>query len=172
VNAANPSPPIRAIVVMGPSGTGKSTLAQALAQSLQWHFIEGDELHPPANVAKMRAGHALDEADRSPWLARVAQRLALHAEDGTCVVATCSALRRGHRDLLREHHPALLFVLPALPREWLAQRMAAREGHYMPASLLDSQLSTFEPPRPDERVLVIDGSQPVAVQVELVSQRL
>jgi gluconokinase len=163
--------PIRAIVVMGPSGTGKSTLAQALAVSLGWRFIEGDDLHPPANVARMRSGQPLDDADRAPWLERIAGMLATPG-DAAGVVATCSALKRRYRDLLRQRHPALLFVLPVLTREALAQRMAARSGHYMPASLLDSQLAALEPPQPDELALVIDGHEPVDLQVQRIRSRL
>lgn len=162
---------IRGIVVMGPSGSGKSTLGVALAQSLGWRFIEGDDLHPASNVEKMRSGQPLDDADRAPWLARVANRLGT-ADDAEGVVASCSALKRSYRNMLREGNPQLLFVLPQLAREELVLRMRARGGHYMPASLLDSQLAALEPLQPDEMFLILDGQLPLPEQIERVRGRL
>jgi len=136
---------------MGVSGTGKSTIGRALAEALGLPFVEGDDLHPPANVAKMAAGIPLTDADRAPWLDLVAARLA-----GSPAVVACSALRRIYRDRLRADAPNLALVYLHGAREVLAARMAARPGHFMPTSLLDSQLATLEPPEPDENALAVD----------------
>jgi len=161
----------RAVVIMGPSGSGKSTLGLALAQHLSWDFIDGDGLHPPGNVAKMAAGLPLDDTDREPFLRAVAQ--AIRERPGPCVVA-CSALKRQYRDLLREIvDPAspneLLFVLPRAKRATLAARLAGRRGHFMPESLLDSQLATLEEPTGDERALIIDAEIPTPLQLEAIA---
>lgn len=155
-----------AIVVMGVSGAGKSTLGQALADALGCRFVEGDALHPAANVAKMAAGIPLDDADRRPFLENVAAALAARRGDG--VVASCSALKRGYRDLLRSIAGPIVFVLPTLTRETLAARIAARAHHFMPAALLDSQLATLDPPGPDENAVTVDGTLPIEVQVAAV----
>jgi gluconokinase len=147
----------RAVVVMGVSGTGKSTIGRALADALRLPFVEGDDLHPPANVAKMAAGIPLTDADRAPWLDLVAARLA-----GPPAVVACSALRRIYRDRLRMDAPDLALVYLHGTRELLAGRMAARPGHFMPTSLLDSQLATLEPPTPDENALAVDVVLPPA----------
>lgn len=149
--------PLR-IVVMGVSGCGKSTVAQALAARLVLPFIEGDDLHPPQNVARMAAGTPLTDADRHGWLQALAERLAAAADTGA--VATCSALKRGYRDLLRARVPGLRWVYLAGEPALLAQRLQARNGHYMPASLLQSQLDTLEPPRPDEAPITVTISLP------------
>ena len=154
-----------AIVVMGVSGCGKSTLGQALATRLGTPFIEGDALHPPANIAKMAAGVPLDDTDRQPFLEAVADSL---RAAGPGAVAACSALKRQYRDLLRSHAGRVVFVLPTTDRALLATRMTARQGHFMPTTLLDSQLATLEPPTPDEQAICIDGSLPTTAQVEAV----
>jgi 6-phosphogluconate dehydrogenase len=161
----------RAIVIIGASGSGKSTLAQALARRLGWSFIEGDSLHPPANVAKMASGISLDDADRAPFLRAVAQAI---GEAGGPVVVACSALKRSYRDVLRDlTGPAvLLFVWPRLYRDTLAARLTGRAGHFMPVTLLDSQLAAFEAPGPDEHALAIDGTAATADQVDSVLQTL
>jgi gluconokinase len=151
------------IVVMGVSGAGKTTLGRALAQALGWHFVEGDDLHPPANVAKMRSGTPLTDADRAPWIAAIGKELADRRASG--VVVACSALRREHRDALRAAAGDLSFVLPVLSRESLESRMAARTSHFMPASLLDSQLLAFEPPGDGERVVRVPGTESIEEQV-------
>jgi gluconokinase len=138
-----------AIVVMGPMAAGKTTLAKKLADALALPFIEGDDLHAPASVAKMRAGVALDDEDRWPWLARVGAGL----KGGG--VAACSALARRHRNALRAAAGRqVLFVCLDVPREELARRLAAREGHFASPRLLDSQLAALEPPQADERAVV------------------
>ncbi|MEI8264484.1 MAG: gluconokinase [Betaproteobacteria bacterium] len=141
------------VVVMGVSGCGKSTVGRLLAQQLGVAFIEGDELHPPRNVALMASGTSLTDEDRVDWLASVGSTLA-RTQGGA--VASCSALRRRYRDQLRHSVPDLVFIHLHGPRELLAQRLAQRKGHYMPASLLDSQLQTLEPPSADESALTFD----------------
>jgi carbohydrate kinase (thermoresistant glucokinase family) len=151
----------RAIVVMGVSGCGKSTLAEGIAAALGWRFVEGDDLHPPANVAKMAAGIPLDDEDRAPFLDNVAA--AIRAADG--VVASCSALKRRYRDRLRAQAGELVFVLPMLDRADLLARMTQRANHFMPASLLDSQLAALELPGEDERAILVDGTATPEAQV-------
>lgn len=158
------------IIVMGPSANGKTTLARALAQALQARYLEGDELHPAANVEKMRAGVALDDADRAPWLDAMGRALCQHPAQA--VVATCSALKRRYRDQLRAAAGPLHFVHPVVSRQALSQRLAVRSGHYMPASLLDSQLADLEPLTVDEPGFVVDGAASVDSLVELVRSRL
>jgi gluconokinase len=147
---------------MGVSGTGKTTVATALAEALGWTFIEGDDLHPPANIAKMSAGVPLDDDDRRPWLQAVASLQAFHHAEGISTVLTCSALKRPYRDVLREGVPVgtVSFVHLAAPFEVLRARMESRE-HFMPASLLQSQLDTLEPLGPDEQGTVVDVSPPL-----------
>jgi carbohydrate kinase (thermoresistant glucokinase family) len=149
--------PRPAIVVMGVCGCGKSTVGRLLAATLALPFVEGDELHPQANVDKMASGTPLTDADRAGWLDAIAQRLA-SAHSG--VVVSCSALKRRYRDRLRADAPRLRFVHLHGPRALLEQRLAARRGHYMPAALLDSQLQTLEAPAPDERAIVLTIDAP------------
>jgi gluconokinase len=166
------SPLPAAIIVMGVSGAGKTTLGQALAARLRHRFIEGDALHPPANVAKMSAGSPLDDEDRWPWLRACAAELAEAARQGGGVLA-CSALKRRYRDLLRERVGApVLFVLPELPVADLRRRLGERRGHYMPPGLLDSQLAALEPPDADEPVVSSDATRPVAAQLAALLGRL
>jgi len=158
-----------AIVVMGVSGAGKSTLAQALAGRLGFAFLEGDALHPPGNVEKMSAGIALTDADRAPWLDAIGRRIADYAQAGDGVVAACSALRRAYRSrLAAASGMPLAFVLLDLPPQILAERLTHRPGHFMPASLLQSQLATLEPPGPEEDALVLSGTRPVDELVDAV----
>ncbi|MFO1402661.1 MAG: gluconokinase [Steroidobacteraceae bacterium] len=153
----------RTLVVMGVSGCGKTTLARALAAALGWDFVEGDTLHPEANLARMAAGIPLGDADRQPFLERVAD--ALRAGRPRGVVVTCSALKRRYRDLIRARAGDVRFVLPVLDRARIAARLALRRDHFMPAALLDSQFADFEPPAPDERVVEIDGGADTGTQV-------
>lgn len=150
---------------MGVSGCGKSTVGEALAARLGLPFVEGDELHPPENVARMRAGTPLTDADRASWLDRVAGALA--AAEGGAVVS-CSALKRSYRDRLRRAAPDVRFVHLHGPEPLLAARMAARSGHYMPPSLLASQLQTLEPPGADEHAVCLGIDIPTPVQVEAI----
>jgi gluconokinase len=158
---------LRSVVVMGVSGAGKSTVGRALADALALPFVEGDDLHPAANVSKMAAGIPLTDADRAPWLDLVAAELA-----GPPVILACSALRRVYRDRLRAVAPDLALVYLHGDRELLAARMAARPGHFMPTLLLDSQLATLEPPTPDENAIGMDVVLPPAEIVKRVITRL
>ncbi len=162
--------PASRIVVMGVSGCGKSTVGAALAQALGLRFVEGDSLHPPRNVALMAAGTPLTDEDRREWLEAVARVLADAAHDG--VVVSCSALKRSYRDLLRASAPDLTLVHLRGEPALLAERMAARKGHYMPASLLQSQLQTLEPPGADETVYTADVAEPPQRLVSQLFQRL
>lgn len=145
------------VVVMGVSGCGKTTVGRLLAQHLGVPFIEGDELHPARNVELMASGIALTDEDRSGWLDAVAAELARRPQGA---VASCSALRRRYRDRLRRAVPDLRFVHLQGDRTVLEGRLAKRRGHYMPASLLDSQLQTLEPPSADEQPLELDITEP------------
>jgi carbohydrate kinase (thermoresistant glucokinase family) len=147
-------PDVRRIVVMGVSGAGKSTVGEALAHRLGTPFVDADDLHPPANVEKMRSGTPLVDADRMPWLDLVGAALAEAPAPG--VVVACSALRRAYRDRLRAVAPDAVFVALEGDPELLAERMGARAGHFMPATLLASQLALYEAPAADERAVRVD----------------
>jgi hypothetical protein len=153
-----PSP--RVVIVMGVSGSGKSTVGLLLANLLNAAFVDADDLHPPANVQKMSAGEPLSDADRGPWLDAVAQQMARAAAEGRGLVVACSALKRAYRDRLRRATPALRLVWLTGPTSLIRDRLAARTGHFMPAALLESQLATLEPPTTDERPIVADVSPP------------
>lgn len=152
------------IVVMGVSGTGKSTLGALLAQTLGCPFLEGDDYHDSAAVEKMRAGRPLDDADRWPWLDRLGRALGEAAAANGCAVAACSALRRSYRErLIAAAGGRVRFVLLDNDRDELLRRLSDRPGHYMPPSLLDSQLDTLERPTSDEPVLTLRSSEAPAV---------
>lgn len=153
-----PAPPL--VVVMGVSGSGKSTVGAALATRLGVAFVDADGLHPAANVAKMRGGTPLTDADRDPWLDAVGAELARHSSTG--LVVACSALRRVYRDRLRHHAPGTAFLHLSGDRDILAGRMTGREGHYMPPALLDSQLATLEPLDAGETGASLDLDRSVA----------
>jgi len=141
------------LVVMGVSGSGKTTIARALSERLRVPFEDADDLHPEANVAKMRSGTPLTDEDRWPWLEVVGEWLADHADGG---VIACSALKRRYRDQLRHHCHGAEFLLLHGDPDLLLARLTARSGHYMPPSLLTSQLETLEPLAPDENGVVVD----------------
>jgi gluconokinase len=141
---------LASIVLMGAAGSGKSTVMAALVERLGWPSLEGDTLHPPANVARMAAGVALTDADRGPWLAAISAWIGEREAARSSSLVTCSALRRRYRDVLRAGHPSVWFVHLDVPESVLAERMARRSGHFMPPSLLESQLAALEPLGPDE----------------------
>lgn len=154
--AAGPEPrPV--VVVMGVSGSGKSTVGGLLAERLGVPYAEADDFHPAANIAKMSAGHPLDDADRAPWLDAIAQWIAGRGDRGG--VVSCSALRRRYRDRLRAGTTPVFFVHLDGSPELIAARLAARMQHFMPSGLLDSQFAALEPLAPDEAgaVVTIDG---------------
>ncbi len=152
----------RAIVVMGVSGCGKTSVAEGLAASLGAAFIEGDSLHPAANVEKMSRGIPLTDEDRWPWLDMIGRALADARAAGNGVVVSCSALRKVYRERLRSAAGGTLsFVFLRGSRDLLMTRMAAREGHFMPVSLLDSQLATLEDPSGEPGVVTVDIDAPV-----------
>ena len=141
---------------MGVSGSGKSLIGEALANALGVEFVEGDGYHPPENIRRMSSGIPLTDADRAQWLQALAARAAEASESGTGLVMTCSALKRSYRDILRAGASDLRFVFLKGERAVIAGRLASRRGHYMPASLLDSQIATLEEPSPDEDAWVCD----------------
>lgn len=145
------------LVVMGVSGSGKTTVAQRVAARLGWPYAEGDDFHPDSNVAKMRSGVPLQDEDRWPWLRAVAAWIGAHEQAGRSAVVTCSALKRSYRELLLAGHPSVFFVHVTVTPRMLRERVEHRHGHYMPPSLLASQLATLEPLAPDEPGLVLPG---------------
>ena len=161
--------PIPPIVIMGVSGAGKTVIGEALSTRLGCAFVDGDTLHPQANIDKMSAGHALDDADRAPWLDRIADWLSAHADGG---IVACSALKRRYRDRLRGAAPDAMFVLLDPPLEVLRQRTAHRAGHFMPTALLDSQLATLERPDADEHAIVVGDTGTIADAVAAIVSAL
>jgi carbohydrate kinase (thermoresistant glucokinase family) len=159
------------VVVMGVSGSGKSTVAALLAAALGCQFQEGDNLHPPENVAKMRSGTPLTDADRMPWLRKIAEEIDGWRARGECGVLTCSALKRYYRDIIIGDRRDVVLVYLKGSRELLHQRMAARHGHFMPVTLLDSQFATLEEPTPDEHPIIEDvEGKPADIAHEIVCQ--
>jgi gluconokinase len=158
------------LVVMGVSGSGKSTVGGVLAGRLGWPLAEGDDFHPAENVAKMAAGHPLDDNDRGPWLARIREWMDAQESEGRSGIVTCSALKRRYRDVLRDGE--VTFVYLHGTREQLLARLTARQGHFMPASLLDSQLADLEPPGPDERAIRVDIGATAAVQAQTILDKI
>ncbi len=156
---------------MGVAGSGKSRIGAAFARSLNLEFVEGDDFHSPANVARMAAGIPLTDADRADWLAALADRIRQAREARTGIVVACSALKRSYRDVLRGEARDVRFIFLNGPRSVIAQRLMNRVGHYMPPSLLDSQLATLEKPTPDERVWICDITKsPAELVADLVER--
>ncbi|MDH6193941.1 gluconokinase [Mycobacterium frederiksbergense] len=151
------------VVVMGVSGSGKSTVGAALARRLRVPFADADDFHPAANIAKMAAGHALDDADRYPWLETIGDWLGQHRDGG---VMSCSALKRLYRNQLRRHCSEVVFLHLTGSPEVIGRRQAGRPGHYMPASLLASQFETLEDLGPDESGVTIDVDQSIDAIVD------
>jgi carbohydrate kinase (thermoresistant glucokinase family) len=158
------------LVLMGVSGCGKTTVAQILAQRLHWAFEEGDALHPQANVDKMAAGHALNDDDRAPWLAQVADWVEARLDAGECGVITCSSLKRAYRALIARRGSGVEFVYLHGSRELIAARLATRHGHFMPTSLLDSQFATLEEPAADEPAIRVEiGAPPEQIATDIAA---
>lgn len=159
------------IVVMGVSGCGKSTIGRALADALGWDFQEGDTLHPQANIDKMSAGISLDDDDRWPWLDRIAEWIGDEAAQQRSGVVTCSALKRSYRDRLRLTGGSVRFAYINVSRAELERRTRQRQ-HFMPPSLLDSQLKTLQEPTPDEPALAVNGEATIEAMIADVRQWL
>ena len=163
------------VVLMGVSGSGKTTVAALLAAVMHWQFQEGDDLHPAANVEKMRSGHPLTDEDRWPWLARIAAVIDEWRGSGMSGVVTCSALKPEYRKVLIGDRPHVALVYLRGSHDVIMNRMAARHEHYMPVKLLDSQIATLREPTPDEHAIIIDVSgtphQTVVATVEALEQR-
>jgi gluconokinase len=159
------------LIVMGVSGSGKSTIGEKLALRLGWPYEDADDYHPESNVAKMSAGHPLTDDDRRPWLAAIAAEIDRVAERGGNVVIGCSALKRAYRDVLVHGRDDVRIVFLDGSRALIAHRMAARKNHFMPPGLLDSQFATLERPGADERPIVVGIEAPVdAIVNDIVSQ--
>ena len=161
-----------ALVVMGVSGSGKSTIAEHLAARLGWKYVDGDLFHPASNVAKMSAGHPLSDEDRWPWLQAIAGEIDRVYVAGRRAVVACSALKRAYRDILVHGRDDIRVVYldgtPAL----IANRLAARKGHFMPPGLLDSQFKTLEPPQPAERSITVSIEPPVEAILDDIIRQL
>jgi gluconokinase len=173
VSGVSPLRSQTAIIVMGVGGSGKSTVGMRLAARISAPFIEGDEFHSPSNVANMRAGIALEDEDRWPWLDRIALAITAACAENQRVVSACSALKRVYRDRLRERIPArVLFICLEAGNEILSARMSSRPGHFMPPALLSSQLATLERPDASEFALCVDSTLPIDEVLGRVAQRL
>jgi gluconokinase len=158
-------------IVMGVSGSGKTTVAAMLAGALGMSFLEGDDLHPRSNVEKMRSGTPLIDEDRWPWLRAIAARIDQWRAEGKAGVVTCSALKRTYRDILIGDRPEVWLIYLRGSRQLIHERMAARHEHFMPVGLLDSQFATLQEPGPDERPIVVDvGGTPEQIVAEIVRQ--
>ncbi len=153
-------------IVMGVSGSGKTTIAAGLARQEGWILLEGDSFHPPANIAKMKEGHPLTDEDRWPWLRAIAAREDELRAAGQSAVVACSALRRAYRDILIGGRPDTVLVYLRGSQALIAARMKARKGHFMPPALLDSQFATLEEPGPDEHPVVVDIGGPAEAVIE------
>ena len=158
-------------VIMGVAGAGKTLIGSRLASALGVEFVEGDDYHPPENVERMRSGTPLTDTDRQGWLAALAARLLDARRAGKGLVVAASALKHAYRDLLRAGDPDVRFILLGAPREVIAERLENRQGHYMPAILLDSQLAILEIPGADEHAWVYDAEQtPDAIVSDLAAR--
>jgi gluconokinase len=165
-------PPSVTVVLMGVSGSGKSTVMRRMVERLGWASAEADDFHPAANVAKMASGHPLTDEDRWPWLRAIAAWIGEREAAGESAVVTCSALRRAYRDLLRNAHPSVRFVHLVADPQVLQRRMEQRRGHYMPPSLLGSQLETLEPLQTDEPGFSVSSELTPDAIVDAIEARL
>lgn len=166
-NVAGQDP--RVLVLMGVSGCGKTTVAALLAGRFGWEFEEGDSLHPPSNVEKMHGGDPLTDEDRWPWLAKVADWIEAELDSDKHGVITCSALKRSYREAINRRGVGIEFVYLAGTQQQIAARLAARQGHFMPASLLQSQFADLEEPQDDEPAIRVDiGSSPQRIVQSII----
>jgi len=161
-----------ALVVMGVSGSGKSTIAGALAERLVWRYEDGDKYHPPGNVAKMSAGHPLTDEDRWPWLRAIADEIDRTCQAGQHAVVACSALKHAYRDILVHGRDDVRIVFLNGTKDLIADRLAARKGHFMPPELLASQFRTLEPPQPGEQPITVSIDAPVEAIVDDIIRQL
>jgi gluconokinase/6-phosphogluconolactonase len=161
-----------ALIVMGVSGSGKSTIASRLAERLGWTFEDGDRFHPKRNVAKMSAGHPLTDEDRWPWLQAIADEIGRVCQAGGHLVIACSALKRAYRDVLADDRGDVRFVFLDGSQALIAERLARRKGHFMPPGLLDSQFKTLEPPQADEHAITVSIDAPVETVVDNIVNRM
>ena len=159
------------LVLMGVSGCGKTTVGELIAARQGWAFQEGDALHPPANVAKMKGGTPLTDADRWPWLRAIAAVIDAWRTAGHSGVVTCSALKRAYRDILIGERPDVRLVYLHGDKSLIAARMQTRKGHFMPTGLLDSQFATLREPWPDEHPVIVDiGPAPETIAAQVIAQ--
>ncbi len=159
------------VVVMGVSGSGKTTIGSLLAQRLECVYAEADQFHPKANIDKMHAGQPLTDEDRRPWLAAIAEWITENEAAGESAVVSCSALKRSYRDVLRDGHKHVRIAYLNTPESLLRERVEHRHGHFFPPELLDSQLATLELPTPDEHVInVVNTADPSTVVDEILSR--
>ena len=163
---------VHALIIMGVSGSGKTTIAEALAERIKWPFKDGDAFHPASNVEKMRGGHPLTDEDRWPWLRAVAAEIGCTGGAGGHVVITCSALKRAYRNILIGKRADVRLIYLKGSRDLISERLRARRGHFMPAQLLDSQFATLEEPGPDENAVVVDVTPAVGVIVDHIVRQL
>jgi gluconokinase len=161
-----------ALVVMGVSGSGKSTISDALAKELGWRYEDGDKFHPASNVAKMRAGHPLTDEDRRPWLQAIADEIDRSCKRGERVVIACSALKRAYRDIVVHRRSDVRIVFLDGTDALIAGRLATRKGHFMPPGLLSSQFKTLEPPAVEERPLTVSIDATVEAIVDDIIRQL
>jgi carbohydrate kinase (thermoresistant glucokinase family) len=162
----------RAVIVMGVSGVGKTTVAELLGRRLGWTFSDGDAFHPPANVAKMRSGTPLTDDDRWPWFRTIAGEIDRHRSAGQGFVIACSALKRAYRAILNDGRPDVRLVYLKGSRDLIMSRLQQRRGHYFPPGLLDSQFATLEEPLPVEKALVVAIDKPIDAIVDEIVQGL
>ena len=156
------TPPAKPVVLvfMGVSGSGKTTVARLVADRLGWPFQEGDDLHPQSNIEKMKGGRPLTDADRRGWLIEIAEWIDRRLDASECGVITCSALKRSYRDLINRRGSGVVFVFLAASRATIAPRLALRQAHFMPSSLLESQFADLEDPDSDEPHIRVDAGRP------------
>lgn len=161
-----------AVVVMGVSGSGKTTIAEEIARREGWELLEGDDFHPPANIEKMKSGVPLTDDDRWPWLRAIAAAIDERRKRSESVVVACSALKRAYRDILVDGHDDVVVVYLQGSSTLIAERIAARKHHFMPAKLLESQFAALEEPGPDERSIIVSVAPPPAEIVDTIMNRL